>query len=566
MLGLKTIEQIKVIKRFNHILFAFLRLGLGYLVYEAGFSRHIHFLRRFRYSQPQKDSKQLAENLRKTLEVLGPIYVKFGQILSTRSDFLPLDYIKELEQLQSKVLPFSYQEALYIIEKNFEKPINQIYKTFGKKPFASASLGQVYKASLKTGEQVAVKVQRPGAKEQIKIDIKVLYIFAHLVEKYLPSAKDYNLKGIIDEFTKWTMNELDYRKEAANCEIFSDFFKEDTHIYGPKVYWDYSTESVLTLEYVDGYSLNEVIAGKVKVKRSEIAHRIADAFIKQCFDYGFFHADPHPGNIFVIQKEKLMFLDLGMVGFLDNRLAGIATSIFLSLLQKDIDNIITLFLQIEQNYNLDAKNKNLNELVDVNALRKELNQLIIQWPMSSRQSGGFTKLFYELMNAAIRNGISVPTDLVMLSKAIVTLDRVILDLDPKFNLAKWEEPLVEKIIEKRLASKNIKSKTQNAALVFEDLLQKLPESSAGILANLEKSRMGMELNHEQLLEYERLLNTNSKLSTYGTLLAAVVIAAALVYDSVRQPVFGGLTFPQIVLIGAGILITIFFISNFRKGK
>ncbi len=560
----KLVQKIKVLNRFHVILFAFLRLGAGYLIATVGLRRHLPWFKKLSSTSKPKNANDLPIRLRKTLEYLGPVFVKFGQILSTRSDLIPKEYIAELEHLQSNVAPFSYAEAESIIEQDFKKPVKAIFKTFSNKPFASASLGQVYEATLKTGEKVAVKVQRPGAKNRVKIDIQVLYLVAHLVEKHVPALRAYNLEDIINEFSRWTLNELDYRKEAANCEIFSNFFKDDSHVYSPKVFWDYSTASVLTLEYINGHSLKQIIADKTNDKRTEIARLIADSFIKQFFDYGFFHADPHPGNIFIIQKDKLMFLDFGMVGFLDNRLASLATSMFLSLLQKDIDNLIILFLQIEENYNSGSKRKGAGGSTDANALRKELNELIIQWPITGKHSGGFTKLFYEMINAATRHGISVPTDLIMLSKAIVTLDRVMLDLDPNFELEKWEKPLIEKIITKRLSPKGVQNKVQGAALVFEDLLQKLPETSSNILSNLEKSREEMVLNQSELKNYERLLSINSRASTFSVVLAGMLVAGALIYERAPEPVLAGYTLPQMLIFTGGILAVLLVLSNLRR--
>ena len=562
MLSFKLIQKIRVLNRFNRILFAFISLGAGYLIGTVGLHRHLPWFKKFGATTKPQNTSELPVRLRRTLEYLGPVFVKFGQILSTRSDLLPKEYIAELEHLQSNVPPFSYQEAHSIVEQDFKKPAQAIFKTFGKTPFASASLGQVYEATLKTGEKVAVKVQRPGAKKRVKTDIQVLYLAAHLIEKYVPSLRAYNLRAIIDEFSRWTLNELDYRKEAANCEIFSNFFKDDPHVYSPKVFWDYSGASVLTLEYINGQSLSQIVADKANTKRKEIARLLADSFIKQCFDYGFFHADPHPGNIFIIQKDKLMFLDFGMVGFLDNRMASLATSMFLSLLQKDVDNLMILILQIEENYNVGPKPEGQKE-VDANALRKDLNELIIQWPITSKHSG-FTRLFYEMINASTRHGVSVPIDLIMLSKAIVTLDRVVLDLDPEFELEKWEKPLIEKIITKRLSPKDIQNKVQGAALVFEDLLQKLPETSSNILSNLEKSRGDMALNHSELKNYELLLRTNSRLSTSGIILAAMLVAGALIYDSAPEQVLAGFTLPEMLLFTGGALAVLLFVSNLRR--
>jgi ubiquinone biosynthesis protein len=565
MPSFKLIQKIRVLNRFNRILFAFIRLGAGYLIGTLGLRRHLPWFKKLGATSKPADPSDLPVRLRKTLEYLGPVFVKFGQILSTRSDLLPKEYIEELEHLQSHVPPFSYAEAQSIIEQDFKKPVHAVFKTFSKTPFASASLGQVYEATLKTGEKVAVKVQRPGAKKRVKTDIQVLYLAAHLIEKYMPALRAYNLRAIIDEFSRWTLNELDYRKEAGNCEIFANFFKDDPQVYSPKVFWEHSSASVLTLEFINGHSLSQIIANKANPKRKEIARLLADAFIKQCFDYGFFHADPHPGNIFIIEKDKLMLLDFGMVGFLDNRLASLATSMFLSLLQKDIDNLMILILQIEENYNSGPKVGGQKE-VDANALRKELNELIIQWPVTSKHSGGFTRLFYEMINASTRHGVSVPIDLIMLSKAIVTLDRVVLDLDPEFQLEKWEQPLIEKIITKRLSPKDIQNKVQGAALVFEDLLQKLPETSTNILANLEKGRAEMALSHGDLRNYERLLRTNSRVSTSGIILAAILVAAALIYDSASEQVLAGLTLPQMLLITGGALAVLLVIGNLREAE
>lgn len=564
MFGLKTIRKLKVIKRLSYILLIFFQAGFGALIYRFGFKKHIPL--HHRISAKKHSEQELPIKLRKALEKLGPVFVKFGQILSTRSDLLPPEYIRELEKLQAAVPPFSHQKAREIVEENFGRSVDQTFKQFEKKPFASASLGQVYKAQLKTGETVAVKVQRPGAKEQIKIDTEVLLTLAHLAEKYFPEAKNYNLLEIVQEFRRWTLNELDYRKEATNCEIFSNFFKDDPHIFGPKVYWEYSGDSVLTLEFADGISLKEVVQakGKNKVDKKLIAHRIADSFIKQCFDYGFFHADPHPGNIFVIKNGRLLFLDFGMVGFLDNRLTSIGSSMFLALIQKDIEMITRLMLQVEKDYDEKADQQDMRQIVKINAFRKDLNQLVLQWSTTG-QDGQFTKLFYDLMNIAVKNGFGVPVDLMMLSKAVLTLDVVIKELDPKFRMEKWERPMVEKILSKKLSPKNVSSGLQSAAVVMEDILKKLPDSTATIISNLEKTHLSSGLSAEQLFEYEQLLNAKSVFSTYGTIAAAIIIASALMYEVASQPMIFGKTLSEWGLYLGLFLIIMLLISNKKKG-
>lgn len=229
-------QKLKVIKRFNYILLVFFGAGFSAVLYKAGLKKHIPVSQRLNQKQKEVDQAVLAVKLRETLEKLGPIFVKFGQIFSTRFDLLPEAYISELEKLQYEVKIFPFKDAKKIIEKNLGKPLGQVYDNFETVPFASASLGQVYKARLKTGQQVAVKVQRPQAKEQIKLDVQVLLMLAHFAEKHIPGMKDHNLLRVVQEFQRWTINELDYRKEATNGEVFTNFFKDDKNVYSPKVY------------------------------------------------------------------------------------------------------------------------------------------------------------------------------------------------------------------------------------------------------------------------------------------------------------------------------------------
>ncbi len=546
----------------------FFKAGFSGLISRYGFKRHVHPLKRHKGKEEEQELV-LALNFRLALESLGPVFVKFGQILSTRSDFLPKTFINQLEKLQAKVPPFKYEKAVETIENEFQKPLKKLFKEFGEKPFASASLGQVYKAKLHTGEVVAVKVQRPKAKEQILLDTEVLLAIAHIAEKYSSDAKKFNLLETVQEFRRWTLNELDYRKEATNCEIFTNFFKKDKNIYGPKVFWDYTSESVLCLEFVEGKQVSEVIKDLdyPQEEKAQLARHVADAFIRQFFEYGFFHADPHPGNVFVLPDNKILFLDFGMVGFLDESLTALGSAMFLALIQKDTQNLVDLFIKMEENYDERLKEQKVEDLVNINNLRKELNVLILQWSSGmSGQGNNFTKLFSEMLNIAVQNGISVPTDLTMMGKAIVTLDVVAKQLSSDFKIEEWEKSTLQRIVKRKLSAKNLQSRAQNMGLIIEDLIKRLPASSSSIVSNIEKGRFGMEINTQQLVDYERLLNANSKISSYGTLLGAIILASALIYQVTNQPKFFGFTIAQIGLYGSVILIALFFLGNLKKGN
>lgn len=568
MFGLKTIQKIKVISRFNKVLLVLFLSGFGELIYEAKLHKHIPFFHRIVRRKSRVNKSQLPKKLREALIKLGPVYIKFGQILSTRWDILPKEYTDEFEKLQAEVPTFPFALAKYSIENSFDKPLHKLFAEFERKPFASASLGQVYKAKLPTGEQVAVKVQRPKAKEQILLDTQVLLLLAHLAEKYVATAKAYNPTGVVQEFGRWTLNELDYRKEATNCEVFNSFFKEDAHIYGPKVYWEYSSDKVLTLEYIAGDSLHEILAGKNKeqVNRKLIAERIGESFIRQYFEYGYFHADPHPGNLFVVKNNNLVFLDFGMVGFLDQRLTNIASGMLLALMQRDVENLVALAMQIEESYDERLQTQDMDKLVKINSFRKDVTQLLLQWPKTD-QAGQFSRLFFDSVNVAINNGLAVPVDMVMLSKSIMTLDTVVKELNPDMNLEKWEKPLVEKILQKKFHAGRLKSRMQNTSIVMDDLLRTLPESTAKIIGNLEKAKFGSDVNSQQLAEYEQFLNASYRVNNFVILIVLVFIVSVLAYQMNNQPKFFGLTVSQLGLYVGLVLIFIFIINNlFRKGK
>ncbi len=324
---------------------------------------------------------------------------------------------------------------------------------------------------------------------------------------------------------------------------------------------------MLTLEYVDGFSLNQFIEvqAEVKIKGNQLARHIADSFVKQFFEYGFFHADPHPGNIFILKDGKILFLDFGLVGFLDDTLTSLGAAMFLSLIQKDIENLVTLLVKMENRYDEKKDSQDSTNIVRVNNLRKDLNILVLQWS-NTGQAGQFTKLLADLLKVAASNGINVPVDFSMLAKAIVTLDVVVKRLDPDFDIAEWEKPMVEKIISRKLKGKHLQSRVKNIGMVLEDLFKKLPDSTATIVENIEKGRFGMEVDPRQLIEYEKLLDTNSKVNSYGTVLAAIIIASALIYQAQNQPHFFGFSLAQIGLYGSLVLVLLFLISNKKKGK
>jgi len=259
-----------------------------------------------------------AERVRMALEELGPTFIKMGQILSTRPDLLPVQFIHELEKLQDNVPPFDYAQVKETIEAELGTPLEKVFKEFDETPLASASLGQVHRARFVDGEEVVVKVQRPGIQKTIEVDMEIMLHLATLMERHLQGWEIHRPTRIVEEFARTLEKELDYRLEAAHMERFAIQFTSDINVYVPKVYSEATTTRVLTMEYIQGIKATEIERlEREGLDRQEIARRGFDLIMKQVFVDGFFHGDPHPGNIFVLPNNVICYLDFGMMGRID---------------------------------------------------------------------------------------------------------------------------------------------------------------------------------------------------------------------------------------------------------
>ena len=299
-------------KRVKDVVNILLKQGLGYSIEKMNLKSHLTF------GKKTKDvSKRVSTQvkLRKAMEELGGTFIKFGQLLSIRPDLIPESYCEEFAKLQDNVRPFPYEQVKDVIEKDFKKPIHKVFIHFEKTPIAAASVGQVHMAKLRTGETVAVKVQRPNINQIFESDIDILYYIANLAEKHIPELKDYNPVAIVNEFENYTKRELDYNLEGKNIDVFYKNFVGSKTIKIPRVFLSYTSKRVLTMEYIDGININKYKATKEEKKK--IIKNLLSCFMKQILEDGFFHADPHPGNIFILKDHRIELLDFGIVRLWD---------------------------------------------------------------------------------------------------------------------------------------------------------------------------------------------------------------------------------------------------------
>ncbi|GJM83555.1 hypothetical protein HMSSN139_60510 [Paenibacillus sp. HMSSN-139] len=392
--------------RYREIAMALGRHGFGYLAEEIGLTRLIRLpLRRLRKNEP--GSRTLAERIRLVLEELGPTFVKVGQLASTRSDLLPEAIIQELVKLQDQVPPFPAEEARGILEAELHQPLAELLQSFEETPLAAASIGQVHRARLITGEPVAIKIQRPGITPVIELDLDILQHLTTLANKRWSWVSRYQIPQMVEEFARSIRAELDYGFEGRNMEKIRRQFKADEGIYIPGVHWSLTTSRVLTMDFVEGEHLNRLLAiDELGYDRKELAERLVNALLRQIFEGGFFHADPHPGNLLVTREGKLAFIDFGMVGRLSGEMKDHLSSLVIALMRRSTEGMVRAILRMGL----------VGDDADTAGLRMDLERLRERYydiPFAEIQIG---QALHDLFATAQKHQVVLPADLLLLGK------------------------------------------------------------------------------------------------------------------------------------------------------
>ncbi len=549
------------VKRYRQIFAVLWKYGFDDVVERLKLDSIIKFGRKISHKArmaEQFEHLTSAQRLRMALADLGPTFIKLGQVLSTRPDLIPLDFAKELEKLQDQAPPFSSDEARKIVAAQLNKPITEIFQSFSAEPIAAASIAQVHKASLLNNQSVAVKIQRPQIKRIIETDISILYHLANLVEKYFSESELYNPIGIVDEFAKTIRAELDFIREGRNIDRFRHHFKNDQTIYLPHVYWDYTASSILTMEYIDGAKVSDIdFSQRPDLDRKIIAQYGAKATLKMIFEIGLFHADPHPGNIFVLKNNVLAPLDFGMVGRLDEQTKGYLQNLLSAIVARDIDKIIKIFIDAEV----------LEETNDTRLLRIDLHEFIDTYygiPLNQLQ---IEKLVNDLIDVLRRHRIAVLTDVVLMAKALATIESVGRSLDPDFNMMNFMEPYARKLMIQPIIPKKQLKEMRELALETEKLIKILPSELRYILRKVKKGRMNLIFEHRGLERLITEMDRSSNRLAFSLIIAALIIGSSIiVYVDKGWHIFGFSVFGLIGYIIAALLGLWLVIAILRSGR
>lgn len=549
--GLSFRSNLDKVKRSRQIISVFMKFGLDYLFDVS----RVNFITKIRNHRKGYEKLSNAERLRLAFEELGPTFIKFGQILSTRPDFLPPDYIHELEKLQDKVLPIETLRIRECIEKELNKPLNQVFKEFNEQPVASASLSQVHKAVLPNGETVALKIQKPGIRTTIEVDLSILESLADILEKRLRNGPFYSPKSIVAEIKKTIRKEMDFLNEAHNFDKFRNNFKDIDYIKVPKVYWELTTEKLLTMEFIEGVKISEITQEKYRQQfdLKKIANQAAEALLKQILLDGFFHADPHPGNLFVQSPDTIVMLDVGMTGHLDERTIIIIAKILRAANEKDYSHIIRglqdLGLVVQK--------------VDKFSLRQDLDELLELYSDRPFKTISLAKMNQQILEIMMRHKMAIPSNLVMMLRSISIAESVGKQLEPDFDMFSLVQPFVRKIYLKLYSPRRWKERGVNVMDESVELVEHLPHHLSDLLRKLREGQFEVKLEHHNLEEITQEMKGSSNRIAASLIIAALIVGSSLILQQGIGPTISNISIIGIIgyiiagVLGLGLIISIF---------
>jgi len=537
---LNPLDYIKDFNRFRQIVTVLAKHGFGQFVHEmAKGDNSLGQLVRSYGLQPSGEKFEpttFAIRARLVFEDLGPTFIKLGQILSTRPDLVNVSFILELKRLQDNIPPFEFDEARHQIESELERPLNEMFEKLEETPLGTASIGQVYAARLKTGEDVVIKVQRPNVRKTIESDIDLMMLIAETLEARLRWVRAYDLTGILREFSKAIRKELDYSIELRNGLKFAEMFKDIPDVVIPQVYKNFSSSTVLTMERIRGVKINK--AETIGCDRKKLAQVAFHAVLIMVFESGFFHADPHPGNIFALKGNRIAFLDLGMVGHLDEGMRYRMADLIVALLERDIEEIGRNLMIIgirEEKINLQQFHGDISEVMDK----------VVGLPLEDIQ---FSEIITDLLEGARRHHLRIPNEYSLMGKALLTIEALGKELDPELNIESEVAPFIQKLVMARYSTKHITRTLSRRLNEFYHWSHELPQHVMTILDDLQAGNLRVKV--EQLEQGQMLRNLEAiagKLSA-GLIISSLIISSSLflTFSRLEYQVFG---FPVTMILG-----------------
>ncbi|OGS19293.1 MAG: hypothetical protein A2219_07550 [Elusimicrobia bacterium RIFOXYA2_FULL_50_26] len=521
-------QNIEDVFRLRQILQALAVYGFG------RFAARLDLERRFmRRAAEKSELKAMSDavRLRLMLEELGPTFIKFGQMLSMRPDILPYDVITELEKLQDQVPAFDYAIVREEISRGLGRAVEELFRSFTPEPAACASLSQVHRAELFSGERVMVKVQRPGIERIIRDDLDILSRLARLSRRYFPRPLPFDPAGLVAEFESAIAREIDFANEADAMEKFSRQFSGDETVVIPRVYRAFSGKRVVTMELISGIKISDIAAiEKAGLDRRKIAYNGSGAILRQIFLNGFFHADPHPGNMLVLSGNRIAFIDFGMVGRLTREMRARLADMLIFIVRKNIHELRESFLSLAT-----AREAVNNSLFDY-----DLEDFVERYhglPLKEINPG---LALSGLFNLAARHSLIFPSDLLLLSKALITAEEVGRKMDPDFSMTARATPFIEQVRKERYSAEAMIAGGRRLATSLLRFAGMLPRELGEILHKIKQGTLKIEFEHMGLENLTGEIDRASNRLSFSLIIAGLVVSSSVIVHANRGPTYFGL--------------------------
>ncbi|MCM8771796.1 MAG: AarF/ABC1/UbiB kinase family protein [Candidatus Omnitrophica bacterium] len=524
--------SIRKFRRYRELINILIKYGFGIII------EKLHLLK-IPFRKKKKIEYSIPVRIKKILEELGPTYIKMGQILSTRPDLVPLEYIKELEKLQDEVKEEDFEVMKKTIENEIGNKIENIFEEFEPVPIASASLSCVYKAKYK-GEYVAVKVQRPNIKEQIYTDIQILYDIAELIEKFIEGSELYQPLKIVQEFEKSIKKELNFLIECKNIEAMREKIK-DERLLIPYVYKELCTEKLLILEYIDGIKISKVDEWSKYVDKMKVLKNGIDIILKQIFEVGFFHGDPHPGNIFILKDGRIALIDFGIVGKLDDEKKYYLLNLITGIIKGRSDKIISTLKAMGS---IDRK-------TDIEELKNEIEDVIDTYknvPLKNIKIGEIIETGFDVMR---KHKVKIPVSFSLIGKSMITLEGICHFIAPEFRLIDSIEPIFLEFLEKKIKFNYYLKEVWESFDRFQHLIKEIPESFENFLNTIKEKNERKEIIEEKIEELTGAIRKTGIKLSISLIIFAVLLSSIILFLS--NYFYSGITGFIITFILLGIL-------------
>ncbi len=541
-------RTLRNIARGREILSIIARLGFYDLLDRAGLAPRYARLRRLFGLSPEEDAARrfsTEERIRMALEALGPTFIKFGQVLATRPDLLPAPLIHELRKLQDEAPPFALPLVERVISEELGKPVSAFFAEFDPEPLAAASIAQVHRARLAAGDKVVVKVQRPDITRVLQNDLDILGALAALIEERIPESRQYRPVGLVEEFEKAMLREIDFTRELYHMQRFARLLAEDTTVYVPRVYEDLCTERVITMEYIEGIKVDRLgEIDRAGLDRKAIAENGTRLILRQLFEFAAYHADPHPGNFFVLADGRICLVDYGMVGTVDPERIDELLTFLVAVLTNDMNRMVRLFNDMGL----------INDQVDLRGLKAETGEFVARFsdlPLRRLDVGKYLSELFEIIH---RYRVRLPSDILLMAKTVGTMESVAQSLSPDFDPFSVMRPYLIGLYVRRITDPEFLMKGAAAALEdYRRVARMLPGAVEDIVGKLRRGDLRLQLDLPDLK-----LASAERSGAANRLAGAILIAADLLASTLLllfpagPPLFG--TPLSVIAGGAGLAL------------